>query len=128
MPLSADAIGLACSTGDYFIAMIGTLVIDAALLVLHGLRFGGSFRTSYSLSFCHPAGDGEIENVIAEVRKHFSQVVFRSVAQVSEDLNEYIYSVRLKGVSEETATRELRQMFPKVQQLSLIAPETNLEI
>ncbi len=122
------AIGLSCSIGSYLSAILGTIVIDGTLLTLHFLRFGAGTQSAYSLSFLHPKGQEEVEKIVEEIKQQFREVVFRSYAQISEELGEYIYSVRLDKVSGETATQHLQKTFPNLKQVTLIAPETNLEI
>ena len=44
------AIGLACSTGNYTISVVGTLFISAALYLMHVFRFGSTTDSGYCLS------------------------------------------------------------------------------
>ena len=121
------AIGLACSTGDYIIAVTGTLVINIAILGLHFLRFGSVMDTDHILSFTLP-GKKNIDKMIEKIRERFPGINFRSFSQISEDECEYVYSIKLGKMSEEDALEFIKKEMPDISHLSLLAPDTNIEL
>jgi uncharacterized membrane protein YhiD involved in acid resistance len=122
------AIGLACSTGDYVIAVLGAFVINLTILMLSLLRFGASASSDYCLTFSVMGKEAKPEEFTTRANELFSKVQFRSYCQLSDDVGEYVYSVMLSSVSEEAVIGQLTKQVPGIQNLSLIAPETNLEV
>lgn len=122
------AIGLACSTGNYENATIGTLAITATLYGLHLFRFGSMESDDYCLTFCLAEGAHDPKEIVTKSKSIFSKITFRSYAHVSDDIGEYVSTVRLGKETEEAALDFLKKEFPKFQNLSLIAPESRLEV
>ncbi len=123
----AIAIGLACSTGDYVIAVVGTLIIDTTLFVLHFLRFGAKLSSDYILSFSVEVGSEAVEQALEKARGQFKEMVFRSFAHVSESVGEYVFTLHLGSVSEQEAIRFFTAETPVFKNVSLIAPESTIE-
>ncbi len=122
------AIGLVCSTGDYAIATVGTLFINAILFILHYLHFGTKMSSDYVLTF-NLKGDQNQARVIAEkAREIFPKVVFRSYCKLNKDESQYVYSLKLGKISEEEAIALFTEDHPQIEDISLIAPETNIEL
>ena len=122
------AIGLACSTGDYMIAGVGTVVINATLLVLHFLRFGTAMTSDYILTYSIEGPQAHAEELVAKAREVFSKISFRSYCKLSEAESQYVYSLKLGKLSEEQAIAFLEKELPGIRNVSLIAPETNVEL
>ena len=123
----AIAVGLACSTGDYVIAVLGTLIINATLFVLHFLKFGARLSSDYILSFSVETGSEAVEQALEKAKTKFGAMVFRSFANVAEQQGEYVFSLSLGSVSEQEAIRFFTAETPVFQNLSLIAPESTIE-
>lgn len=122
------AIGLACSTRDYMIAGVGTIVIDTTMLVLHFLRFGTAMTSDYVLTYSIEGPQSHAEEFITKAREVFSRISFRSYCKLSEAESQYVYSLKLGKMSEEQAIAFLERELPEIRNVSLIAPETNVEL
>lgn len=122
------AIGLACATHDYAVAALGTLFINGVLLVLHVLRFGAATASDYILSFTLPGADARAPEVAETARQRVPRFVFRSYARLSEEESQYVYALRLGRTTEEELIAYLRAQLPALRNVSLIAPETSIEI
>ena len=123
----AIAIGLACSTGDYAVAVVGTLVIDATILLLHFFRFGSRLSESFVLSFSVDTEKVDVEAIVAKARARFDRMLFRSFAHLAEHEGEYVFSLSLGSVTEEEAIKFFATEAPELRNLSLIAPESTIE-
>ncbi len=122
------AVGLACSTGDYVIAVLGTLIINITFYVLHLIRYGASTSSDYCLTFCLQGEETTPDEIAVKTREKFSKVIFRSYSSLSDNVGEYVYSVKLGNTSEEDAISFLKKELRGLASISLIAPETNLEV
>jgi len=121
------AIGLACSTGDYAVAVVGTLVIDLTVLVLHFFRFGSRLSESFVLSFSVDTAHVDMEAILGKARQRFERVLFRSFAYLTETEGEYVFSLSLGSASEGEAIRFFAVEAPALRGLTLIAPESSIE-
>ncbi len=122
------AIGLACSTGDYVIAVIGTVVIDVTLLVLHFLRLGTSLSSDHILTFILKGDKPAGQKLMDKAKRKFPRITFRSYSQISDKEGEFVYALSLGKHSEEETLRFFRAELPQLMNISLIAPEANVEI
>lgn len=124
----AIAIGLACSTGNYVVSVVGAGIINATLLVLHRVKFGAMGRPDCILTVTLDEQTTGAEALVSLLRQQNVSVDFRSYARVSGDLGEYVYMVDPGNLSESQLIAFLQDSVPGVRQLSLIAPETALEV
>ena len=122
------AIGLACSTGNYTISVIGTAIINATLYALHVLRFGAHDPSSYCVTFTLDTAQTDAGSLVARAAEKGLTVEFRSYAQIEDSRGEYVYSVEPGTVSEEDMIAFFSTEIPGLANLSLIAPETELEL
>ena len=122
------AIGLACSTRDYMIAGVGALVINATLLALHYLRFGAVMTSDYVLTYSIEGPQADAEQFVTKAREAFSKISFRSYCKLSDAESQYVYSLKLGKLSEEQAIAFLEKELPQIRNVSLIAPEANVEL
>lgn len=120
-------VGLACSTADYILATAGTLSICAVLLVLHYVQFGGMITTDYTLTFCLNSPDrvAQLQDV---AKPMFSQMVLRSSAQIDDQTFEYVYMVYPRKIRPDQVVGELRAKVEGISRISLIRPESFIEI
>jgi hypothetical protein len=121
------AIGLACSTGDYVLALVGAALINATLFVLHLVHFGNPTGGEHCLTLLLDSAETDPAQVLVVVQQEFGRAAFRSYSQVSEGLGEYVYSLRLEPGSPEKVVGFLRERFPRLRSLSLISPDISLE-
>jgi uncharacterized membrane protein YhiD involved in acid resistance len=123
----AIAIGLACSTGNWVLAVGGGLAICVVLLALHFIHFGPAAVADYTLSFCLDAPEGlqEFQRLIPTL---FRRAVLRSSAQVDSETFEYVYTVYPRTETPEDLITGLRAQIPGISRISLIQPETFVEV
>ncbi len=121
------AVGLACATADFVIATAGTISVCAVLLVLHYVQFGHTAAMDYTLTFClaSPEKTKEFQAVAKEL---FSKVTLRSSAQIDDETYEYVYIVYPRRDIPEDALAKLRSGVGGISRISLIRPETFIEI
>lgn len=124
----AIAVGLACSTGNYVISVVGFGIIGATLLVLHRLNFGSMGRPDCILTVTLDEQTIGGEAFVEMLRKRNVTVDFRSYARVSEALGEYVYVVDPGDLTESQLIQFVNEAAPGVRHVSLIAPETALEV
>lgn len=122
------AIGLACSVGNYVLSIMGALLINATLLALHALRFGASARPDYCLTFRLDRDQTTPKSLAEKAGARNIDLGFRSYAQIDERTGEYVYSLKLRDQSEEEIVHFFATEFPGLSNLSLIAPEAELEV
>lgn len=122
------AIGLACSTGDYVITVIGTVFINLTLCTLHFLRFGCTLSSDYILSFNLNGGKSDAHEIAEKIRQKIQKVIFRSFSQINENKAEFVYSLKLGKISEEEIISFFKTECQDMKNIALIAPETNIEM
>jgi uncharacterized membrane protein YhiD involved in acid resistance len=90
-------VGIACGAGMPLVAAIGTFLISAAALLLHGLPFASRREYEGLLRFIIPARDAKAEQEVQETLKRYCGSFYllgmRDAAQ--GDAMEYSYQVRL---------------------------------
>jgi uncharacterized membrane protein YhiD involved in acid resistance len=121
------AIGVACSTANYVIAAGGGLSICLVLLVLHFIHFGRATATDYTLSFCIRTPEA-IHQFSAMSTDVFSRIVLRSTAQLDSETYEYVYTVYPKTAVPAELVGALTQRVPGISRISLIQPETFVDV
>jgi len=121
------AVGLASATSDYTIATAGTLSVCAVLLILHYIQFGHTQSMDYTLTFCleAPEKTKEFQEVAKEL---FSRVTLRSSAQIDDRTYEYVYIVYPRRDMPEEALAKMTSKVEGISRISLIRPETFIEI
>lgn len=122
------AIGLACSTGNYTISVVGTLFINAALVGMHLLKFGAAPQSGYCLTLLLHDADSSVDDMLAGMQARGFKTVFRSCAQASPELSEYVYTVDLGRRGEQELVAYINDEVSGVERFSLLAPETNVEL
>lgn len=123
----AIAIGIACSTSNYIIAAGGGLSVCVVLLALHFIHFGRGAALDFTLSFCLQSPDAvrEFQRAAPEL---FHRVVLRSSAQIDSDTFEYVYTVYPRAGTPEDLIGALRAQVPGISRISLIQPETFIDV
>ena len=89
-------LGIACGAGVYGVAIIGTLVIGGAALLLHWSPFASRREHEALLRFMLPpdsASEQKVKDIMRTNCTAFSLIAVREVSQ--GDLIEYCYQVRL---------------------------------
>lgn len=122
------AIGLACSTGNYTISVIGTALINATLYVLHVLRFGAIASRAYCVTFTLDSAQTNASALVALAVEKGLDIQFRSYAQLDQSQGEYVYSVGAGPEAEEEMIAFFSNEVPGLANLSFIAPEAELEL
>lgn len=122
------SVGLACSTSNYVLAITGTLIINATLYVLHSLRYGSTTSSDYCLTFCIDTRGEKHSDDIEKALQGFPKATFRSFAQISEDLGEYVYSVTLADEPHHLVVSRITDELSGISNVSLLAPKSMLEM
>jgi uncharacterized membrane protein YhiD involved in acid resistance len=93
---AAFAIGVGCGSSAFGVAIIGTIIVSAAVLLLHWSPFASRRHHEALLRFMLPPqspSDEKVKNIMRMNCSAFSLVAVREAAQ--GDLVEYCYHVRL---------------------------------
>jgi len=122
------AIGLACSTSNYVISVLGTAIICGTLVVLHRVRFGAQATGGYVLSFLLDGTEGALDAVQVAADNLAIDLDFRSFAEYPDRRGEYVFNVDLNGTSEQALVDALNRNVPGISHISLIAPESTVEL
>ena len=122
------AIGLACSTGNYTISVIGTLFINAALYLMHVFRFGAASDSGHSLAVRLNEDGTGAERLVEGMSNLGVEPVFRSYVQIGPGIGEYVYTVDLGRISAQRLLQFLKEGVAGVEHVSIVAPESNLEV
>jgi len=123
----AVAIGLACSTSNYALAVCGVLSVCAVLLVLHFIHFGRAVAADYTLSFCLESPE-ELREFLDVAPSLFRKVMLRSSAQVDSETFEYVYTIYPRAGAPEEVLMALRARVHGISRISLIQPESFVEL
>jgi len=123
----AIAIGLACSTGNFVLASCGVLSVCVVLLVLHFIHFGRAVAADYTLSFCLESPE-ELRIFLEVAPTLFRKVLLRSSAQVDSETFEYVYTIYPLAGAPEDVLMALRARVPGISRISLIQPESFVEL
>jgi len=68
----ALAVGMASGTGNYFIAVVTTVVVSVLALVLHGLNFGALYKSEFILRFLYDRDSGG-QDAYVDIINRFSR-------------------------------------------------------
>lgn len=123
----AIVIGLACSTSNYVLATCGVLAVCAVLLVLHFIHFGRAVAADYTLSFCLESPE-ELREFLEVAPSLFQKVLLRSSAQVDSETFEYVYTIYPRAGAPEDVLLALRARVHGISRISLIQPESFVEL
>jgi uncharacterized membrane protein YhiD involved in acid resistance len=89
-------LGIACGSGTHSVAVVGTVMISAAALVLHWSPFASRRNYEGLLRFLLPANPPREEDVVGVLRNYCSAFHLIAMREASQgDLIEYSYQVRL---------------------------------
>lgn len=124
----AIAIGLACSTGNYVVSVVGAGIINITLLVLHRMNFGAIGRPDCILTVTLDERETDSEALLRGLNERNVKTDFRTYTRVSDALGEYVYVVDPGSLSESQLIQLVTETAPGIRNLSLIAPETALEV
>jgi hypothetical protein len=118
---------VACGTGEFLLAIEFMVTVCLVVLFLHHTRFGRSDTPSYTLTFCVAAPEA-VTTFRRMSPAWFSQVVLRSTEQVGADNFEYVFLVFPKRRSVEDTVSALKAEVQGISRISLIRPETLVEV
>ena len=122
-------LGIACGAGTYSVAIVGTLTLAAAALVLHWSPFASRREYEGLLRFMLPASPAQEEQVRSVMREHCS--AFHLIAMreaVQGDLIEFSDQVRLIDPSYQSDLIEKLRAIPEVSEPSLLMQRTTVEL
>ena len=122
-------LGIACGAGTYGVAIVGTIGISAAALVLHWSPFASRREYEGLLRFLMPAASKRESDVGAVLREYCS--AFHLIAMreaVQGDRMEYSYQVRLMDPSYKQELIEKMRGIEEVTEPSLLMHRTTVEL
>jgi len=121
------AIGLACGSGSYSLALTGTAIIGLAMGILSLTRHTAAGSDEFLLTFQAVGGSLDLERFQSTLSRFCSFNSMRSTNQIADsDLVEYSYAIRFRRQqTPESFFADLRAM-DSVQSVSLLSPEANL--
>jgi uncharacterized membrane protein YhiD involved in acid resistance len=123
----ALAIGMASGVGFYAIALVGTLTIGMAVLILFTWKFATPRRDDYLLQFNYRAAGDKVPPYQAVLDRHAAKLTPINVRSLGEtDLIELSYYVRLKNKDRgDDLIRDLNKT-PGVQYVNLFYDEEQI--
>ena len=122
-------IGVACGAAAFGVALISTLVIASAFMLLHWSPFASRRQHEALLRFTLPVKSASDEKVKAIMQAHcsaFSLVAMREAGQ--GDLVEYCYEVRLIDPSYQADMIESLGRIPDIMEPNLLLQRTTVEL
>jgi len=122
-------VGIACGAATYSVAIVGTLILSAAALILHWSPFASRRDYEGLLRFMLPATptmEGDIQVVLKQHCAGFHLIAMREAAQ--GDLIEYSYQIRLIDPSYHADLLEKIRAIPEVSEPSLLMQRTTVEL
>jgi uncharacterized membrane protein YhiD involved in acid resistance len=122
-------IGIACGAGTYGVAVVGTLTITAAALLLHWSPFASRREYEGMLRFLLPPEPHEeprIHRVLQECCASFQLIAMREAVQ--GDRIEYAYHVRLLDPSYQAELIEKLRGIGEVAEPNLLMHRTTIEL
>jgi uncharacterized membrane protein YhiD involved in acid resistance len=123
MYLISSGIGVTCGSGEWPMAVTGTLSICAVLLVLSYTQYeAGRHYVDYTLTFCVKTPEGAQAFLLAAPRL-FAAVTLRSSGQTDAGMFQYVYGVRPRTSTVENAVQVLRKEVEGITDISLVRPE-----
>lgn len=95
----ALGVGMAAGVGFYAVALVGTLTIGLAIILLYHTRFGTPRRDDYLLQFNYRTSPGQPPAYQAVLDRHCQKLTPVNVRSLGDtDLVELTYYVRLKHI------------------------------
>jgi uncharacterized membrane protein YhiD involved in acid resistance len=122
-------IGIACGAGTFNVAIVGSLTIAAAILILHWSPFASRRDYEGLLRFMLPAETTQEDDVKAVLRQFcasFNLIAVREAAQ--GDLIEYSYQIRLLDPSYQSEVVDKLHEIDDVVDASLLMHRTTVEL
>ena len=123
----AIAVGIACSVSKYVIAVGGTLSICAVILMLHFIHFGRGAAADYTLTFCLESPEA-VKDFQRAASNLFRKTTLRSSSQIDSETFEYVYTVSPQAGMPDDLVGSLRTHVPGISRISLIQPETFVDV
>lgn len=122
-------IGIACGAATFQVAIVGTILISAAALILHWSPFAS--RRSYEglLRFIlpvSPKAEADVQLTLKHYCSAFNLIAMREAAQ--GDQLEYSYQIRLADPSYQSELLEKLRALPEVKEPSLLMRRTTVEL
>jgi uncharacterized membrane protein YhiD involved in acid resistance len=122
-------LGIACGAGTYGVAIVGTITIAAAALILHWSPFASRREYEGLLRFLLPPSSKREEDVRAVLRQYCAAVHLIAMREaVQGDRIEYSYQVRLIDPSYQAELIEHMRKIEEVSEPSLLMHRTTVEL
>lgn len=122
-------LGIACGAGTYGVAVVSTITIAAAALILHWSPFATRREYEGLLRFLLPVGskrEGDIGAVLRQYCAAFHLIAMREAVQ--GDRIEYSYQIRLLDPSYKQELIEKMRGIDEVTESSLLMHRTTVEL
>ena len=122
-------VGIACGSATYGVAIVGTLTINLAALMLHWSPFASRRAYEGLLRFMLPTEPGHedrVRTVLHDCCSAFYLIAVREAAQ--GDLTEYSYQVRLIDPSYQSELVDKLHEIEEVTNANLIMQRTTVEL
>ena len=122
-------VGISCGAAAYNVAIVGTITLSAAALVLHWSPFASRREYEGLLRFMLPAQPTAEEEVKAALRQYCSAFHLIAVREAAQgDLIEYSYQIRLIDPSYHAELVDKMRTIPEVSEPSLLMHRTTVEL
>jgi uncharacterized membrane protein YhiD involved in acid resistance len=122
-------VGIACGAGTYNVAIVGTVTVSAAALVLHWSPFASRRDYEGLLRFLlppEPRMEEEVRGVLRQYCSAFCLIAVREAAQ--GDLIEHSYEIRLIDPSCQSQLVDKLREIDEVAEPSLLMHRTTVEL
>jgi uncharacterized membrane protein YhiD involved in acid resistance len=122
-------VGIGCGAAAYNVAVVGTVILSAAALVLHWSPFASRRQYEGLLRFllpAEPAREGEVQSVLRQYCSAFHLIALREAAQ--GDLIEYSYQIRLIDPSCQAELIDKMHEIDEVTEPNLLMHRTTVEL
>jgi uncharacterized membrane protein YhiD involved in acid resistance len=122
-------VGIACGAATYNVAVVGTITLSAAALVLHWSPFASRREYEGLLRFMlppEPTTEEEVKSVLRQYCSAFHLIAMREAAQ--GDVIEYSYQVRLIDPSYQAELIDKLRGIDEVTEPSLLMHRTTVEL
>ena len=94
---------------------------------MHLIHFGRHSSTDYTLTFCLEAPES-VRDFLQSAPTMFKRVNLRSSAQIDSDTFEYVYTVYPRDEALDNLVGILRNNVSGISRISLIRPETFVDV
>ena len=123
------AVGMACGTGSYFLALAGNIIIIVIALLLYYSNFGSIIKSEFIVQFRINLKEKEISNQYNKILKEYtkSSTLLSSESSEDNDSLRVSYDILLK---EEKNQNEIVAKLSKIKGLSevvIIASKSNVD-